>query len=220
MCRYMPFPLSNFLLFVKVYSAPLIRKTRQAEGVEAATQHVIETPNFLMALSAMMIDERVLDVKTLVVTANDSTNKDNLDVELKNGDDEIFMKFSLSGGTWWIYEIKYKNSFYHPHSAVSAYEGDSYGCVDLRLSNARTNIIFHDIQMLPRFDPTLPEAKAFPDKWNDCTGFFSAAIWAGLFVVIILLSILTCGITMMLDIRTMDRFDDPKGKTITINAQE
>lgn len=27
-------------------------------------------------------------------------------------------------------------------------------------------------------------------------------------------------LTMIIDIRTMDRFDDPKGKTITISSQE
>jgi V-type H+-transporting ATPase S1 subunit len=141
-------------------------------------------------------------------------------VSWKSGEHEILWKFGLSGGTWWIPEITYKGSRFHPHSAVNAYDGDSYGCVDLRLSNAKIDIIIRDIQMQPRFDTAEPALTIFTDRWNDCTGFFSAAIWGGLFVVIILLSILTCGITAMLDIRTMDRFDDPKGKTITINAQE
>lgn len=57
------------------------------------------------------------------------------------------------------------------------------------------------------------------DSFN-CVGFFSAPIWSGLFVVFILLAITFYGIIMMMDIRTMDRFDDPKGKTITINASE
>ncbi|KOB75241.1 putative vacuolar ATP synthase subunit S1 [Operophtera brumata] len=59
----------------------------------------------------------------------------------------------------------------------------------------------------------------FGDSFH-CVGFFSAPIWSGLFVVFILLSITFYGILMMMDIRTMDRFDDPKGKTITINAGE
>lgn len=54
----------------------------------------------------------------------------------------------------------------------------------------------------------------------DCVGFTSVPIWSGLFVTFILLLIMTFGLTMMMDIRTMDRFDDPKGKTITINAGE
>lgn len=49
---------------------------------------------------------------------------------------------------------------------------------------------------------------------------FSPAIWAGLFITFMLLIILSVGITFIMDIRTMDRFDDPKGKTITINAAD
>lgn len=54
----------------------------------------------------------------------------------------------------------------------------------------------------------------------DCVGTMSAPIWSGLFIVILLLFITIGGVMMMMDIRTMDRFDDPKGKTITINASE
>lgn len=183
-------------------------------------QRVIVDKNFLFALSGMKIDDIVIDIEKITVTVNDSTDKWNLPVNVNVDGNDIEMKLQLSGGTWWIPEIRYKNSRYMPHSQVSAYEGDSYGCVDLRLSNAKVHILIEDVQMLPRFDPTKPDLKVFTDRWNDCTGFFSAAIWGGLFVVIILLSILSCGITMMLDIKTMDRFDDPKGKTITINAQE
>lgn len=54
----------------------------------------------------------------------------------------------------------------------------------------------------------------------DCVGFMTATIWSGIFVTFILALIMTFGLTMMLDIKTMDRFDDPKGKTITINATD
>uniref|UniRef100_T1HAB1 V-type proton ATPase subunit S1/VOA1 transmembrane domain-containing protein n=2 Tax=Rhodnius prolixus TaxID=13249 RepID=T1HAB1_RHOPR len=46
------------------------------------------------------------------------------------------------------------------------------------------------------------------------TVFFTPGIWSGLIVTFILGLILTWGIVMLMDIRTMDRFDDPKGKTI------
>lgn len=54
----------------------------------------------------------------------------------------------------------------------------------------------------------------------DCVGFFTAPIWMALFSIIILLIILAYGLWMILSINVMDRFDDSKGKTITINAQE
>lgn len=72
---------------------------------------------------------------------------------------------------------------------------------------------FTDIQL--QFD-----AKgAFGESLN-CIGFTTIPIWTGIFVTFILALILIWGLTMIVDIRTMDRFDDPKGKTITISAQE
>ncbi|XP_033322202.2 uncharacterized protein LOC117218149 [Megalopta genalis] len=62
------------------------------------------------------------------------------------------------------------------------------------------------------------EAK-FSDAY-DCVGFTTIPIWTGIFVTGILGLILVWGLTMIMDIRTMDRFDDPKGKTITVSAQE
>jgi V-type H+-transporting ATPase S1 subunit len=50
--------------------------------------------------------------------------------------------------------------------------------------------------------------------------FFTPPILAGLFVTFLLLFIVTWGITMIMDIKTMDTFDDPKGKTITVNVAE
>ncbi|KAL7289921.1 hypothetical protein TKK_0016308 [Trichogramma kaykai] len=63
-------------------------------------------------------------------------------------------------------------------------------------------------------------ATKFGDDVWDCSGYFSAPIWTGIFVTFILAMIMIWGISMLMDIHTMDRFDDPKGKTITITAQE
>lgn len=54
----------------------------------------------------------------------------------------------------------------------------------------------------------------------DCVGFTTGPIWSGIFVTFILALIMTFGLCMIMDIKTMDRFDDPKGKTISINASE
>ncbi|XP_076631287.1 uncharacterized protein LOC143346748 [Colletes latitarsis] len=59
----------------------------------------------------------------------------------------------------------------------------------------------------------------FSDAY-DCVGFTTIPIWTGIFVTAILALIMIWGLTMIIDIRTMDRFDDPKGKTITISTQE
>jgi len=54
----------------------------------------------------------------------------------------------------------------------------------------------------------------------DCVGFFSIGIWSGIFVTIILLSILSWGITMVMSVKTMDRFDDPKSKPISVGTAD
>ncbi|XP_022103970.1 V-type proton ATPase subunit S1-like [Acanthaster planci] len=53
---------------------------------------------------------------------------------------------------------------------------------------------------------------------NDCVGFFTEGIWMGLFMGLILLLIFSFGLGMMSSLRVMDKFDDPKGKTITVNT--
>ena len=55
---------------------------------------------------------------------------------------------------------------------------------------------------------------------NDCDGFFTIPILSGLFAGLILILILVYGIAMISSITTMDRFDDPKGKSITVNVNE
>lgn len=67
--------------------------------------------------------------------------------------------------------------------------------------------------------PTAPagEVPKFGDTW-DCTYFFTAPILSGFLVAILFAWIMGFGICMIMDIKTMDRFDDPKGKTINVNA--
>ncbi|XP_046750623.1 V-type proton ATPase subunit S1-like [Diprion similis] len=76
--------------------------------------------------------------------------------------------------------------------------------------------------MQVQIDPTLSNNNTevvFSDGY-DCVGFTTIPIWSGIFVTAIMALIMIWGLTMILDIRTMDRFDDPKGKTITVGAAE
>ncbi|KAG0429293.1 hypothetical protein HPB47_023787 [Ixodes persulcatus] len=54
----------------------------------------------------------------------------------------------------------------------------------------------------------------------DCASFFTTVVWMGFLVVLLYLFILAVGIFFLYDIRTNDRFDDPKGKTITVSATD
>lgn len=186
---------------------------------------------FWMALSGITIgtiDPIVeIDATKLTITLNSTTEAEThlLAVNLQDDTTHKFgLLLELSGGTWFVHTFTYNGRRFFPVGGkISAYDGKSYGCIELSLSDARTIIKFENVQIQPLFHPDAENNEKilkFADRANDCIGFFSPAIWGALFVVIILVSIMTVGITMMLDIRTMDRFDDPKGKTITINAQE
>uniref|UniRef100_A0A8W8M5H9 V-type proton ATPase subunit S1/VOA1 transmembrane domain-containing protein n=2 Tax=Magallana gigas TaxID=29159 RepID=A0A8W8M5H9_MAGGI len=54
----------------------------------------------------------------------------------------------------------------------------------------------------------------------DCVPFFSEVIWMGLIATLAFVLILLFGFSMLASVTTQDRFDDPKGKTITVNVNE
>ncbi|XP_067302228.1 V-type proton ATPase subunit S1b [Pseudorasbora parva] len=55
---------------------------------------------------------------------------------------------------------------------------------------------------------------------SDCAGFFTPGIWMGLLISLLMVLILTYGLHMIMQIHTMDRFDDPKGPAISVPQSE
>lgn len=55
---------------------------------------------------------------------------------------------------------------------------------------------------------------------SDCAGFFTPGIWMGLLTSLLMLWILVYGLHMILQLNTMDRFDDPKGPCISVPQTE
>lgn len=55
---------------------------------------------------------------------------------------------------------------------------------------------------------------------SDCAAFFTPAIWMGLVTTLVMLLILVYGLHMITQLTTMDRFDDPKGPTISVPQTE
>ncbi|XP_037677400.1 V-type proton ATPase subunit S1 [Choloepus didactylus] len=51
---------------------------------------------------------------------------------------------------------------------------------------------------------------------SDCAGFFSPGIWMGLLTSLAMLLIFTYGLHMLLSLKTMDRFDNHKGPSISL----
>ncbi|KAJ4934056.1 hypothetical protein JOQ06_007339 [Pogonophryne albipinna] len=55
---------------------------------------------------------------------------------------------------------------------------------------------------------------------SDCAGFFTAGIWMGLITSLLMLWIFVYGMHMIMQLNTMDRFDDPKGPSISVPQTE
>ncbi|MBN3279090.1 VAS1 ATPase, partial [Polyodon spathula] len=55
---------------------------------------------------------------------------------------------------------------------------------------------------------------------SDCAGFFTPGIWMGLITTLLMVLILTYGLHMLMQLKTMDRFDDPKGASISVPQTE
>lgn len=55
---------------------------------------------------------------------------------------------------------------------------------------------------------------------SDCAGFFTPGIWMGLLTSLLMLYIFMYGLHMIMQLNTMDRFDDPKGPSISVPQSE
>lgn len=55
---------------------------------------------------------------------------------------------------------------------------------------------------------------------SDCASFFTPGIWMGLITTLLFILILTYGLHMLTQLRTMDRFQDPKGPNISVPLSE
>lgn len=133
-------------------------------------------------------------------------------------------RFDKTTFTWELKTIEYEylDSIVHltPKQPITAQLGLSYFSEGpVIFSNNLTVLKFNDkFQVQPWLTSSLGNSKFSDPQEQD--SFFTPPILAGLFVTALMLFIVTWGITMIMDIKTMDRFDDPKGKTISINVAE
>jgi len=164
-------------------------------------------------------ESKVITINTLSVS---DVTAASLTVELA-GERSIKLEVRHGGGYWAVTRGSIDGNEFSGQRIVGAAVGFSYHCspaITFKVNHTDTvSVTITGLQVEPKFgtagDPLVRYSPA-----QDCVGFTSAGIWAGLFVVIMLLLIMTIGITWIMDIRTMDRFDDPKGKTITIGNAE
>lgn len=219
-------------------AVPVVEASTHAAPTHAKQESEVITPEF----ESFFNRSRLLIYYHQLVWDNVSIEIDNINiievsptmltVELNPIATQIEYKLTLNitgdGGYWQVEGIQFRNIMIAPrHTAIAALDGFSFHCSPIiafyNAANGESIEELHwsGLQLQPFFGALEPSdgPYGFGEAW-DCVGFTSAGIWGGLFVTILMLIILSIGISWMMEIRTMDRFDDPKGKTITINTNE
>ncbi|XP_044748839.1 V-type proton ATPase subunit S1 [Coccinella septempunctata] len=144
--------------------------------------------------------------------------KDNvITFQLSGKDVNLNFEIILQSDGYWVLKNVSSSSESYTFPEITAPIGFSYHCFNVSFKAGSEILILPGLQIEPF--STEEDHPNFNDAY-DCVGFTSIPIWTGIFVTVIMLLILTFGITFMMDIKTMDKFDDAKGKTITINASE
>ncbi|XP_058452107.1 V-type proton ATPase subunit S1 [Malaya genurostris] len=207
----------------------LIRQRRQAkQDTPQPDMKTFTVENtFIIAyekFSAGASDQDITEVSFNKIDKTDSNSSDpgTLQIELNGPGGVLVFNFLLSQGSWQIVGVKFDNTDYHLRHRVDVNQHFSYHCNRLEYFtvDGKKRILFEEVQLQPHWESEGTEKfTRFGDAW-DCIGFTSPGILTGLFLVAIFIFIGAYGITWMMDIRTMDRYDDPKGKTIIVSAAE
>lgn len=211
-----------------LHEAVHIRRARDTSA-QAADSKIYKSSNSIVYFKNLMerpkkgTKDAVADVSGAITTLVD---KDNLNIQFK-GKYDIILHFILDDAQYWTLNASQSTidgKRIDLQTEVSAPEEFSFSCVSsvylkFDKDNDLDGIYFQNLQIQLNFTNHNGNLDRFNDSY-DCIGFTSPAIWAGLFITFLLLSIISTAITYIMDIRTMDRFDDPKGKTITINASD
>lgn len=111
-------------------------------------------------------------------------------------------------------------------TGVTAGDTFSFSCSKLELMSHRATIkkprtltlVISRFQLQP-FRLTGKQDRVFEDSF-DCATWFTIPVWTGFLVILLFTAILSFGVFALLDIKTPDRFENPKGKTITVSATD
>jgi len=201
----------------------IIRKKRDTNarntGKGAINQQPITCKNFIIAAENIVIMAESGSEEVHTITSCSTEKKDGLITVtiLPIGLNLIFKNFA---STWALVAGSMAQNPLKVPIDIYANEGYAYRCggnITLR-ETSKSHIKIRNVQLMASFKQDEPKFNL--KKIVYCEGFWSAGIVSGLFVVFILLIILLYGISWLMAINTMDKFDDPKGKTITINTTD
>lgn len=196
-----------------------LRKARDTGAAAAEKGIVSRGPNYLVYLTELI--ERSDNKDTPIdIAASDITGSkiddSTIEIKIKGNTLSLEFKFNKEFGFWNL-EKQTPNASKSQVPQITMPKEFSYSCGSGYFPTAdKKGYLLKNFQIQLDFDQ---EIKKFADSY-DCIGFTTAPIWSGLFITFLLLTIVAFGITYIMDIRSMDRFDDPKGKTITVAASE
>ncbi|XP_067631258.1 V-type proton ATPase subunit S1 [Eurosta solidaginis] len=189
---------------------------------------IFYTPKFQIFYTTLAVQTGTDPPKQKTIANMNVADHNNTDFTVTltsaDGADTITFDIELVSQYYYMKHLTYNKENIFRTDAINAPTTFSYYCGNLTVTSPTgVKLLWNSLQLQAPFSSKVTPAGnnyfKFGESWN-CVGFVTPAILAGLFVVAILLAIMFAGICWMLDINTMDRFDDPKGKTITINANE
>ena len=102
------------------------------------------------------------------------------------------------------------------YNTIRAPIGMSFSCHDLNFIQNTSSLSLGGMQLEP-FCDSGAVISSFSGAYH-CVGFFTIPILTGIFVTVVLMLGLYMGIMMMMAIQVQDRYDDPKGKTISVTT--
>jgi V-type H+-transporting ATPase S1 subunit len=174
-----------------------------------------------------------------------STDKNSTTLEIVFDENEelqsLYFEFHSSSRTWILANssLKWKNMtelpliYQGPPSMMETPINYSFACTSAIFNANKVNatgkdrplfkLIFTHFQIQPFGVNVTKNGTENHYKFgqcNYCSGFFTSGIWMGIISSLLMAFILAFGVYLMTSINTMDRFDDPKGKPLTIAAEK
>jgi len=227
----------RFNSWIEPENEPVLHRVRRllAESTPNATSLLLNTSNTLIYasnkpnLTVSGVSSNLTLLQTSVTKKETATFQSARAKFSTNSSDQIILEFffynsTSSTGYWSLENVTYSVNSPNrtdeipltPEFSIIAPVTFSYHCSSKTVFQG-TNVTL----TLENFQaqPYMVKSAAFGDAYN-CELFFTPPIWSGIFVTSILALIMIWGLVMIMDIRTMDQFDDPKGKTITVNVAE
>jgi len=227
----------RFNSWIEPENEPVLHRVRRllAESTTNATSLLLNTSNTLIYasnkpnLTVSGVSSNLTLLQTSVTKKETATFQSARAKFSTNSSDQIILEFffynsTSSIGYWSLENVTYSVNSPNrtdeipltPEFSIIAPVTFSYHCSSKTVfQGTNVTLTLENFQAQPYMD----KSAAFGDAYN-CEPFFTPPIWSGIFVTSILALIMIWGLVMIMDIRTMDQFDDPKGKTITVNVAE